>query len=376
MPASIRGQRTGSTSSMAPKLRKNKSGPMPQEFDVGHDLCLVLHDLLVELLKSGEEGNLFTTSIEFTDEADRAAFESSPDIFEWLAQNRRLEDRARVLTNVVLPAVLSDLLHCIYEALESSRKGKLGTAYMLIRKPLQENLFLLESVVMDPLDFAEKLANEPLLLRGLKGGGVDVHTKRIDAVLKTVKETHRLSAPYLAQLRYDKHANDGFDGICNVAMHLFTAHPAIRTEPLNVNFIFSRYKEKLTQWSYLYSRLPYLLFYLYRVVEHIAQGIAPTLPAYVQDVERRIAALIVLWWPTVKDDYRTEALEAFFSETSNWLSDHCEQAHCRAPTKRDLNRMARCGALPGEPAESVRAREAMYELLAAANREAAGEESM
>lgn len=361
---------------MAPKLRKNKSGPLPQDFDVGHDLCLVLHDLLVQLLKSGVEGNLFTCSIEFTDEADRTAFESSPDIFEWLAQSRRLEDRARVIVNFVLPAVLSDLLHCIYEALESSRKGKLCTAYMLIRKPLQESLFLLESVIIDPLDFADKLATEPLLLRGLKGGGVEVHAKRIDKVLQMVGETQRLSAPYLAQLRYDKRTNDGFDGICNVAMHLFTEHLAIRTEPLNVNFIFSGFAEMFTQWSYLYSRLPYVLFYLYRVVEHIAQGIAPTLPTYVQDVERRIAALIVLWWPTVTEDYRTDAQEVFVRASSNWLSAHCKQAHCRAPRKRDLERMARCGALPGEPAASVRAREEAYELLAAANREAAAEEQL
>jgi hypothetical protein len=118
------------------------------------------------------------------------------------------------------------MLHCIYEALDSSRKTKLNITYMLIRKPLQESLFLLESVVADRFDFAEKLATEPLKLRALKAGGVDVHTQRIQRVLEIVGESHRLSASYLAQLRYDKRVDDGFDGICNHAMHLFTEHEA------------------------------------------------------------------------------------------------------------------------------------------------------
>jgi hypothetical protein len=354
-----------------PALRKNKSGHLPTDYDVGHDLCFVLHDLLAELLKSGIETNVFTTSIQFRDDADRIAFESAPDVFTWLDDNQRLEERARVMVAMVLPAVLSDALHCIYEALECSRKGKLGTAYMLIRKPLQESLFLLESVVLDRHDFAEKFANDPMKLRGLKAGGVGIHAARIERVLESIGESHRLNAGYLAQLRYDKSVGDGFDGICNLAMHLFTEHPAIRTDLMNVNFVFSGLPEKMTQWSYLYSRLPYLMFYIYRVVEHIGNTFAATAREYIDDVERRIAALVVLWWPTVTGSYQAEPLETFFLETDNWLRAHCKGAGHRVPGKRDLYRMARCGALPGELAAKVKEREKMYELVATLNRLAA-----
>jgi hypothetical protein len=49
------------------------------------------------------------------------------------------------------------MLHCFYKALETSGKGKLAVSLMLIRKPLQESLFVLESIVADRTNFAYKL---------------------------------------------------------------------------------------------------------------------------------------------------------------------------------------------------------------------------
>ena len=73
-------------------------------------------------------------------------------------------------------------------------------------------------------------------------------------------------------------------------MHLFTGHKAIQTEPLNINFIFTDWPSMLTQWSYIYTRLPYLLVYIHRIVEHVCAGIKPTDPAYISDMERNFSA--------------------------------------------------------------------------------------
>lgn len=347
---------------MSSTLRKNKSGPLPSVYDVAHDLCFFIHDTLVQLLKSGEESNIFHTSVTFRDDEDKVAFEKAADVFVWLEQTRRVEERSAILSTTVFPAVLSDTLHCIYEALEASRKAKLNITYMLLRKPLQENLFLLESIVADRLDFAEKLTTEPLKLHAPKAGGLEAHTQRIQRVLEIVGEDHRFSAPYLAQLRYDKGVTDGFDGICNRAIHLFTDHKAIQTQPLNINFIFSDWDSKLSQWSFLYSRLPYLIFYARRVIEHIASSIAPTHTEYLDDIERRISALVLLWWNKVEEGYASEPLEHFVIETKKWLFEHCQNAGYRAPSKKDLHRMSISGAFPGESVTRVKARELRYSL--------------
>jgi hypothetical protein len=285
---------------MAMQIRssKQKGGyPLPT-FKVAHNLCVCIHDILAQFLISGMKSNVFAQRIKFRGPSEASAFTGVADIFDWLESSGRTVERAAVIKTVVLPAVLSDVLQCVSEALEASCKAKLNVTFILLRKPIQESLFLLESIVIDEVDFASKLTDSPLALRGRSAGGLDPHARRIDTVLETIGEKKRFNAGYLAQLRYSKE-EDGFDGICNLATHLFTQHEAIRTKSLNINFIFSDWDAKVTQWTFLYSRLPYLLVYLWRVVEHIGESIAPTHPEYLADMSRRIAALVILWEATI-----------------------------------------------------------------------------
>jgi hypothetical protein len=133
-------------------LAQRKNTHLPQKFHAGHDLCFMIHDVLTQMLVSGIKASIFNINISFRNSDDLAEFKRSNDIFEWLEKTRRVEDRANFLVTVVFPAVLSDMLHCFYEALETSRKGKLGISFMLLRKPLQESLFLLQSVLVDRHD--------------------------------------------------------------------------------------------------------------------------------------------------------------------------------------------------------------------------------
>jgi hypothetical protein len=341
-------------------LKDRVNTHLPSNYWQAHQLCFTLHDVMTQLLVSGETASAFKINFEFRDEADRAAFENSGDIFTWLEQSRRVEERESLLVTTIFPAVLSDMLHCFYESLEVSRKAKLAITFMLVRKPLQESLFLLESVIVNRSDFAEKLTSDPAKLWSQTAGGVEVHARRIQKVLEILGEVHRFNSEYIAQLRYDKSAEDGFDGICNKAIHLFTAHEAIRTEPLNINFIFSGTDSKLTQWSYFYSRLPYLLVYMHRLVEHVCATIAPTDPIYLQDMDRRISALVLLWWDTVEPPYAEPHLENFVLKTRDWLSEHCRDAGYRPPSRADLVKMADVGAYPGEPRASVTARNRQF----------------
>jgi hypothetical protein len=316
---------------------------------------------------SGERARAFYVSFDLPDEAARREFENASDIFEWLEKHRAPEDRAAVLVTTVFPAILSDMPHCFYEALETSRKAKLGISFMLLRKPLQESLYALEAVIADRTDFAQKLTEDPLKLWSQGIGGCEAHTGNIQKVLDAVGESDRFNAAYLAQIRYDKSATDGFDGICNKAMHLFTGHKSIKTERMNVNFLFSNWDSKLTQWSYIYSRLPYLLVYMHSIVEHVCEGIAPTSPAYLDDMRRRISALVLLWWETIEDPYIEPHLEIFAERTRDWLHRHCNEAGFSLPTKADLIRMGADGAFPGETRASVAKRLGQFMRQAAAS---------
>jgi hypothetical protein len=96
----------------------------------------------------------------------------------------------------------------------------------------------------------------------------------------------------------------------------------------------------------------------------------PTNPEYLNDVSRRVAALVMLWAQNFPAGYHAEPLSRFIVETWRRLLTHCAAMNCRNPTKRDLRRMAYSGALPGELATDVATRHARFTELAAMEREA------
>lgn len=193
-----------------------------------------------------------------------------------------------------------------------------------------------------------------------KAGGPDAHTRRIAAALKVLGEEDRFDAEFLARVRYEKGDEDSFAGSSDQALHLFTGNAAIRTEPLNLNLIFSGWDEKLTQWYYLYSRLPYLLFYARRLVENVCAGFAATDPAYLADMERRAAAATLLWAPNIDQHYQHPAIDRFVAATRARLGRECAEAGFREPRREDLQRMRDSGAYPGESPLQTRLRNAGY----------------
>ena len=123
----------------------------------------------------------------------------------------------------------------------------------------------------------------------------------------------------------------------------------------------------LTQWAYVYSRLPYLLVYMHSIVEHVCATIAPTSGAYLHDIDRRISALVLLWSENVKSPYDEEHLDRFVCVTQARLFERCQQAGYRLPTLSDLAKMAHTGAYPGESESSVAERNLQFHRDAAAS---------
>lgn len=315
---------------------ENQNTALPNEFHSSFNLCFTAHDIALQLLKSGMESGIFVKTIKFKDEAEAEFFSQSDDIFEWLRETNRIDDEADVLVSLVFPAILGDMLHCIFEALEASRKGKLSIAFMLLRKPIQESLYVLESVVADKEGFARLLSQESVKLQHNQAGGLDGHTKRIQTVLEVIGATEQFDPASLARLRYDKNEEGGFDRVCNKAMHLFTTKEPIKTENYNVNFIFSGLDATLSQWSLLYSRLPYIMFYMVELIDHISRRFADTLQIYRDDMNRRLTAQLIMTFENIPTRYRYDALDRLVKSKTAWLNEHCESSGFEQPGILDL----------------------------------------
>lgn len=276
------------------------------KYEYAHQLCFLIHDVMVDFLKTGEDNDIFNTIIELSDIEKKELLEYQGNILDWLKQKNKNRDCEVVVKKTIIQALLSDMLHCIYESLKAMEKGKISVAYMLIRKPIQESLYLFEEIILLKSDFINIFENNPLKLRHKNGGDIYGHTKRIKQILDGLNFDKILDASYLATLRYDKKHDDSFDGVCNQAMHLFTEHQAIKTENLNINFIFGTNESKETLYKFMYSRLPYLMYYIYIVFEKLANEFSRTSSEYLLDIRHRLAALFLLTYTQTDDNYKTE----------------------------------------------------------------------
>jgi hypothetical protein len=334
-------------------LQNKKGTLLPSLLYLGHELCFQLHDMMCDIIVTGEKLDYFKTELNIdAEEVD--------DFINYLVENSLFNELSKILKSTIFPAALSEILHCIYEALESSRKGKLNVSYMLVRKPIQENLYLFEKIINNETLFTESLCFEPQKLDRGSSGGLEQYIKLTSNVLDKVDSLGCLNAEYISTLRYDKNSLDTFDGICNQSMHLFTSKGLIRTEKMNINFIFSNYKSKLTQWQYLYSRLPYLLFYMYHICEFILSSFIFTMPEYLNEMKRRNSALIILWWNSLDEMYKSDELEVFFKGNEAWLYEHCIENGYNIPNEKDLYKMYQKGSFPSESDKSIEKRHETY----------------
>lgn len=279
---------------------------MNNQYDRAHKLCFFIHDIMVDFIETGEKNKIFLSEIELSDLEKQELLGYDGNILNWLKYKNKQSDYKLVIKKTITQALLSDMLHCIYESLKAMEKGKISIAYMLIRKPIQESLYLFEEMILLKDNFIDVFETNPLKLRHKNGGDVKGHGLRIKKILENLGFDQILDAHYLATLRYDKKSEDSFDAACNQAMHLFTEHQAIKTENLNINFIFGTNESKETLYQFMYSRLPYLMYYIYIIFEEIANSIAGTSFEYLLDIQHRISALYLLAYANVDDNYKTK----------------------------------------------------------------------
>jgi len=80
----------------------------PSYLEQAHDLCFLNHDILVELLRSGEKNKIFHQNINFRSKDDQELLEKSDNIFEWFEITGRKLEYVETIRRSVFQALLSD----------------------------------------------------------------------------------------------------------------------------------------------------------------------------------------------------------------------------------------------------------------------------
>jgi hypothetical protein len=272
---------------------------LPDEFRFSHDYCVFLHDVLADIVVSGEKARIFdvTFRFELPDEAAEFSKRNDNDILQWLESHGRAAKAGDIIFRQVVVALLSDFCHFVFEALRSSSKGKLTVAFTLLRKPLKESLLTFEWLLADRPGFIEAFTQD--------------WPDRLDAVLRNQSTSERLNIirgavsrtshaalfdpAFIEQVRYDRRAEHGLADLFDMAMHLITTFKVIETEPQNFNFVFSNDGARNTQWYHIYWHLPVILNYAIDVIEALIFTFVPRVDTEldITDIRRKVG--FFLW---------------------------------------------------------------------------------
>lgn len=269
---------------------------LPKKYWFSHQFCFFLHDQLVQIIASGERDRIFNVTIQFKDKEEFEKFQkatkklSGEKFWNWL-ENNGYEEIAYSLTyRQICAALISDLCHFVYEALDCSKKEKLTVTYALLRKPFKENLFYLEWLLTDPEDLLRKFHFNGIESLIVSGVGAISPQKKKEIIKKAMKKTSHgewIDSNFIYNLRYDKKAVYGLEQLWQRANHLITSYKFLETEEKNFNFVFSSSKDHISQWDHLYSFLPLLL---YHALE-IAQALIGTFTTIENEEEQNIIEL-------------------------------------------------------------------------------------
>ena len=247
---------------------------LPETYEFSHTYCLFLHDLMAEMIRYGEEGKLFDQDFHFRDLNDAEEFKkrNGIEILKWLKENGYEYEVKQLFIKQLFPAIVSDVCHFIFESLSCSRKGKLTVAYNLLRKPLKENLFYLEWLLVDLDDFYNRFHSSDMDNIELNKSKVE-KKNIISKALGSVKYKNWISSDFLYSIRYDKKFDYGLELLWQKATHLITSHPSYKTEEANLNFIFSDANSRESQWLFYYFLVPLLLFHMYSICSALYEKI-------------------------------------------------------------------------------------------------------
>lgn len=253
-------------------IEKNEKVALPKKYRRANNICAIVYDQLTEIYKLPNYKPFLSGQIDFDHKTQKLIKELQSDkihILDWLKENELNNDLTSILTKNITLAVASDFINFIFESISNAKRGKLTVAYALLRKPLMDELLILEQLLVDPHDFIQRFFHSG------NPDEYDPSDKNIDKKAIIKKAISKLNAnifyneEVIYDLRYDKAAANGLNGIANHALHIVTRDKNYKTERQNLNFVFSGKEDFLEYWDHYYYFVPYLLFYAVSIIDTI-----------------------------------------------------------------------------------------------------------
>jgi len=241
--------------SVLPPTKPFEDRRLPEALEQAHAVCVHLVDEVTALVRDGQRAGYGSVGFAATEE-QRAHLESlSGDaLWEWMGANGLSAERDELAFRQLVLALASDFSSFLLEALICAGKSKMTVAFSLLRKPLKENLLILEWLLTDRVGFLERFHGTGPAEYAWRALDQPSRAKVVESALDVVGLGH-LDAAFLHDLRYSKQAEWGLERLWQQATHLVTTFRGLETEPGNLNFVFSDQDQLAGQQAGFYTLL-------------------------------------------------------------------------------------------------------------------------
>lgn len=248
-------------------IEKNQKVKLPDKFVGTNNICAIIYDQLTEIYNFDLYNELRETTIDTSKGND---FDNEKThIIDWLQSNEKNEELELVLTKHILLSVVSDFVNFIFESLKCAQKGKITVAFAMLRKPLTDELLILEQLFVDRKDFIKRFFynGDP---KTYDPSEYSVNKKDIiDKACEKLTSNYFFPPDLIYDLRYNKSYEAGLNGSTNRALHIVTRDKNYKTSSQNLNFVFSDQEDHLKYLDNFYFIVPHLLFYSVSIIDDI-----------------------------------------------------------------------------------------------------------
>lgn len=246
--------------------------PLPKRYHKINNLCAIIYDQLTEIFENKNYKKLNST--DFNLDKNKHVFikelhNNEIHALKWLEANNLNDELVTVLTKHITMSIVNDFVNFIYESLSNAKRGKMSVAYALLRKPLTDELLILEQLLFDPEDFVRRFYHlgDP---KEYDPSHRDIDKRNIIRnALTIIKPNILFTEDLIYNLRYDKSSSSGINGISNHALHIVTTDRNYKTENQHLNFVFSGKDDYIKYWDHYYYFVPYLLLYSVTIIDNI-----------------------------------------------------------------------------------------------------------
>jgi hypothetical protein len=303
---------------------------LPTKYWSHHEFCFYLHDQMTHLLVQYEASGVHNLVLDSFKKvrAEHQNLDSDVDILS-LLREKDLDPlyRHHVVSHLVL-GLTSDMLHFLYEALTCLEKRKFAVAFALLRKPLKENLIFLSWLLGSESDFLTRFEKDNYTtLNGLDSGR---RQQILSAAIAKLPTSEAFSSDLLEGIIFSKTHAMSFEPIWQRATHLITSQgAALRTEDLNINFIFHDASSD-DLYEVLYCNLPYVLLYAIQVALECFSRIAPSN----QLSTSHLLIVSMGAYECLFDRRRRSGVTAMLTRN---LKSFLKCSHCQAPVRLTRN---------------------------------------